>query len=461
MVQSPQGGDSQPGIGIGEQAHAQGLGRSGGSLPGSEVRAAAGLQTDRTPAMQALGQAGSASSGSPSGGDRNHAGDGDSQQGQHLQPDAGTLHRALTAGDGVAAGGRPGAEAHLSGCGLDGNTAGDRLGGHGSASAGSGTAVHMDPPGVKELRNEAGGASPGQQQSQLATGAALAEDSQTWEKSDSEKPRGPLASKSGGSTETDAVRMCGVMSRNQKRRHPSIVLDGKLGAVKVPNGVLVDSGAEMCFVAQELVVKEGITTLPSEPVSIRMANGETHVSNSKVTCMLRLDGWPQAGIELQVVPMGTLNCQVILGMPWLAMNNPYINWKEGTVRFTTPSGAQVVLHSQRFWKHLDTSNYMSAARWSKEQKRDLIDFTWLCMLTHADLEAGWSASQLAEEAVERLRRINEDYADVFQEKLPPFSPGPPAHGVKHRIDTVPGAEPPCQRPYRMSEYEYTELKKQL
>lgn len=428
-------------------------------MPGSEVRVAADPEAGMASAAQALGQPGSASGGSPSGGHCNHTGDGDSRLDLRSQPDTGTLHGALAAGGHSAAtGGRPGAEAHLSGCGLDGNTAGDRIGGHLSVSVDSG-AVHSTPPETLELRKEAGGASPGREEGQLITGSTPAEDSRATE-SKSEVPRGPLAKRDGGSAQTE-VRMCGVMSRNQKRRHPSIVLDGKLGAVTVPNGVLVDSGAEMCFVAQELVVKEGITMQPSDPVSIRMANGTVYTSNRKVTCMLRLDGWPQAGIELQVVPMGTQNCQVILGMPWLARINPRIDWTAGTVEFATPSGARVVLHSQRFWKHLDTSDYMSGTQLQAAQQADLIDFSWLCLLQHADLEAGWSASELAAEAVERLRRINEEYADVFQEVLPPFKPGQPAHGVKHQIDTVPGSEPPCMRPYRMSEEEYAELKRQL
>jgi hypothetical protein len=51
------------------------------------------------------------------------------------------------------------------------------------------------------------------------------------------------------------------------------------------------------------------------------------------------------------------------------------------------------------------------------------------------------------------------YSDVFPDELPPGLP--PERDVDHRIDIVPGSEPPVRAPYRMSIPELDELKKQL
>jgi hypothetical protein len=44
--------------------------------------------------------------------------------------------------------------------------------------------------------------------------------------------------------------------------------------------------------------------------------------------------------------------QVILGTPWLTEHNPFLDWKKGVVKFTTPDGLTYEVK-----RHLDTERY--------------------------------------------------------------------------------------------------------
>ena len=55
-----------------------------------------------------------------------------------------------------------------------------------------------------------------------------------------------------------------------------------------------------------------------------------------------------------------------------------------------------------------------------------------------------------------LRRIFDDYRDLFPSKLP-YGP-PPKRQLDHEIHLVPGEEPPHKSPYRLSSTELEELK---
>jgi hypothetical protein len=60
---------------------------------------------------------------------------------------------------------------------------------------------------------------------------------------------------------------------------------------------------------------------------------------------------------------------------------------------------------------------------------------------------------------ERARVIVNEYKDVFPSELPHATL--PEHEVHHTIPLVPGHTPPCRSPYRLSESELDELRKQL
>ena len=58
-----------------------------------------------------------------------------------------------------------------------------------------------------------------------------------------------------------------------------------------------------------------------------------------------------------------------------------------------------------------------------------------------------------------VQAILNEFSDVFPKDLPGGLP--PSRELDHRIELVPGAEPPHRAPYRMSPQGLDELKKQL
>ena len=60
---------------------------------------------------------------------------------------------------------------------------------------------------------------------------------------------------------------------------------------------------------------------------------------------------------------------------------------------------------------------------------------------------------------EQVQAIFDKFADVFPKGLPGGLP--PSKELDHRIELVPGAEPPHRAPYRMSPQGLDQLKKQL
>ena len=59
----------------------------------------------------------------------------------------------------------------------------------------------------------------------------------------------------------------------------------------------------------------------------------------------------------------------------------------------------------------------------------------------------------------QVQQLLNDFSDIFPKELPAGLP--PQRQLDHRIDLVPGAEPPHRAPYRLSPKGLDELKSQL
>ena len=58
-----------------------------------------------------------------------------------------------------------------------------------------------------------------------------------------------------------------------------------------------------------------------------------------------------------------------------------------------------------------------------------------------------------------VSKVLEKYKDVITDELPKYLP--PKKVVDHKIDLVPGAEPPSKAPCRLNQVELQELKRQV
>ena len=95
----------------------------------------------------------------------------------------------------------------------------------------------------------------------------------------------------------------------------------------LPLKVLVDSGADDNFIVSDLCSQANLPTetLP-EPRSVFGLNGQVLacVTHRTAPLSLQLSGNHHEVISLFVIPSST--CPIVLGLPWLKLHNPQIDW---------------------------------------------------------------------------------------------------------------------------------------
>ena len=97
---------------------------------------------------------------------------------------------------------------------------------------------------------------------------------------------------------------------------------------------LLDSGASLNLIHEELVAALGLLTQPCAPMYVTIANGSTlHHANRIVILKFTLADVQHEETFL-IAPLGSN--QLILGMPWLERVNPEINWKLRTLIYRIP-----------------------------------------------------------------------------------------------------------------------------
>ena len=88
--------------------------------------------------------------------------------------------------------------------------------------------------------------------------------------------------------------------------------------------MLIDSGASLNLIHENLVSALGLITYPCQPIHVSIANGSKLLHANRIVSLKFI----LAGVEHQetflVAPLR--NNQMILGMPWLERVNPDIDW---------------------------------------------------------------------------------------------------------------------------------------
>lgn len=100
----------------------------------------------------------------------------------------------------------------------------------------------------------------------------------------------------------------------------------------LPLQVLVDCGADDNFIDSELCIQADLPTetLP-EPKDVLALNGQllARVTHRTAPLTLQLSGNHQEVISLFVIPSPTT--PLVLGLPWLKLHNPHIDWSASTI----------------------------------------------------------------------------------------------------------------------------------
>lgn len=126
------------------------------------------------------------------------------------------------------------------------------------------------------------------------------------------------------------------MSRTTSPSTPSnrILLPGILRYAQnsLPLQVFVDCGADDNFIDSELCNQANLPTETlSVPKDVFALNGQllAHVTHRTAPISLQLSGNHQEIISFFVIPSPT--CPLVLGLPWLRLHNPHIDWSNSTI----------------------------------------------------------------------------------------------------------------------------------
>ena len=147
---------------------------------------------------------------------------------------------------------------------------------------------------------------------------------------------------------------------------------------------------------------------------------------------------------------------VILGKAWLEAVNPSIDWKNNIITFVDQKNRRHVWEAvEDMTGDIDDDLIISATQLKRlARKRDGL---WICALT--DIEEFHKA--LDDDSMKKqpayLRKVLEEHTEVFSgvHRMPPSRP------QDHRIELVPGAQPPWSHTYHMSGKELELLKADL
>ena len=98
---------------------------------------------------------------------------------------------------------------------------------------------------------------------------------------------------------------------------------------------LLDSGASANFVHSDTARSMKLPTYPrKEPLSVTDVQGRSLGTVEHIAKAWLDVAHHREEIDFSIIPIGIHG--LILGLPWLQKHNPDINWKEKTVKFSSP-----------------------------------------------------------------------------------------------------------------------------
>mmetsp|Transcript_5973 Transcript_5973/g.7268 ORF Transcript_5973/g.7268 Transcript_5973/m.7268 type:complete len:1243 (-) Transcript_5973:294-4022(-) len=231
-----------------------------------------------------------------------------------------------------------------------------------------------------------------------------------------------------------------VRDKGESKLQESLfIIPVKIGSKK--SRALIDTGAQCNFITPELVEKSKVSTELAPEVVLTTATGEAIKANKKVKLNLGI-GTKLVDVQMYVA---AFKHPIILGRPFTKQYNKEIDIVEEKVFGISNCAEEPLIE-----KELQT------------QKIEYIDshqFLRDIRPKEADIGMFYIMEETLDNGKEVPEFVKSEFSDVVTnespQRLPEFK------SVTHRIHLIPGAKPTARPPYRMSQYETEELKKQI
>ncbi|CAF2747692.1 unnamed protein product [Rotaria sp. Silwood2] len=224
--------------------------------------------------------------------------------------------------------------------------------------------------------------------------------------------------------------------------------------------ILIDCGASHNFISEDFVKRHHFKTSLIPRVLVTVANGVTsYIDQVLLDFDLKLDHFNDKITSAYVFPISTAtNYDVILGVPWLFKNNPCINWQTRTITITTNGHKYLLKTTNLDSKTIDdkfldtiesTDDILINAKQLSRCKQIYLVTTKITSNRYVDTSSSIDL---------QINQLLEEFEDVFPDDLIEL---PPKRDIDHEIKLFENVTPPSQQPFRMSQPELAELKRQL
>src|SRR3954470_15294793 len=210
--------------------------------------------------------------------------------------------------------------------------------------------------------------------------------------------------------------------------------------------ILVDSGSSCNLIREKVTNKLKLMTKPiQEPYEVNLADGSPYsVKRQAAHVPVKYNGITER-ITLDLLPLE--GHDIIFGKPWLNEHNPHIDWRKNELT--------IEIQGQKITMKGTTSTPMTASR---VEQVSAIQFKRLIKKCERAFIVTIRSVEHAKEILhddQKLQKLIQEFQDVFPDDLTKL---PPHRNVDHRIELVPGAEPPHKRIYQLSQVELEVLK---
>lgn len=272
--------------------------------------------------------------------------------------------------------------------------------------------------------------------------------------------------------------------RYQRGRKMMIPITLSDNGTNIKTTAMIDCGGDDSFIDLEFAKNSGISlNLRKKPITVRGVDG-TEIKSGPVTHDIKTQiQIGQHHEDLRLYGISMASAPVILGLPWLQLHNPLIDWREGTVTFSSPKCSKDCLEQPTTVKAVEeikaiqdylkkaaveqeTEQYSSEEEENEEPIRfvsivelqesledreylgitsikdieDRIDFLEVCNTSGTRTEKPEKNVKATDELVPREYH---KYLNLFEEAEP--TKPPPRRKYDHKIVLEEGKDPPWER----------------
>ena len=230
-----------------------------------------------------------------------------------------------------------------------------------------------------------------------------------------------------------------------------------------PATVTLDTGATCNAISTAFASKISCTRTPTDN-NVVFANGSKARCNEKTCVSMTTNGFTEH-VAAYIIDLP--HHDMLLGMPWIETHDPQ-GWNKPQMKIL-PNGQRITIDTTEDTTEDTTDDTTDDTTEHTTDSPQIEPLT--VSQTRRALRKGGSLDYMAYIAKitqeppsenprdPRLKKLLQDYKDVFPEKLPVQLP--PERAIDHKIETIPGAEPPSRPPYRMAPIQLQELDRQL